>query len=131
MGAWQVIFWWEARRLFFNLIVGVVGLVVVAILFICGLVSEKIVGEAIGIPDPPIFGVFAVFAYGIMANVCYTGGWIVELVVRAAWGRDVPNFGERAFSLGLWFSVFLTLVPAFLVVLVAGITIVSHLWRGT
>jgi hypothetical protein len=29
-----------------------------------------------------LFAVFAVLFYGVMANVCYTGGWLAELLVE-------------------------------------------------
>lgn len=62
--------------------------------------SEPLVGEAIGIPDPPIFMLLGIVAYGIAANVCYTGGWIVEtnLARRGAQYRD--GFRLRAFRRG-------------------------------
>jgi hypothetical protein len=40
------------------------------------------VGEAIGILDGPLLGVFGILIYGILANVFYTGGWIAELALR-------------------------------------------------
>jgi hypothetical protein len=126
MSSRQIILWWEARRLFYNFAVGVTGLVAVVLMFGCGLISEKILGEPVGIPDPPIFAIFAIIAYGIMANVCYTGGWIAELVIRSAWQQDTQSFSQKAFTLGLLFSVFLTCVPALLVIPVAGIQIVLH-----
>ena len=108
----QIIWWWEKRRIPFNLIVGATGLFVCACLVCISLFSENKFGEAIGLPDPPLFGVIVVFLYGIMANVCFTGGWMAELFTKEIWKGRTEHFGEIAFALGLLFSVALTLLPA-------------------
>ncbi len=77
-----------------------------------GILCERVVGEPIGMSDPPLFAIIAVVAYGMLANVCYTGGWLAELLVRKLWGAQAESFGEISFALGVAFSVLLTLVPA-------------------
>ncbi len=126
MSSRQIILWWEARRLFFNFVVGAIGLVAVVLMFGCGLISQQILGEPVGIPDPPGLAIVAIIVYGIMANVCYTGGWVAELIIRSAWQQDTQNFSEKAFTLGLVFSSVLTCVPALIVIPVAGIQIILH-----
>ena len=54
----------------------------------------------------------AVIAYGVGANICYTGGWISEALVRKIWQERTGAFGQIAFVLGLVFSVLITLAPA-------------------
>src|SRR5829696_2147783 len=76
--AWQVIGWWEARRIPFNLIVGVTGAVTSVAILITAFVSERLTGEPVGWPDPPIFLLLAVIVFVGGANVCFTGGWIAE-----------------------------------------------------
>jgi hypothetical protein len=80
----------------------------------CGFVSEPIVGDAIGIPDGPILLVFGILLYAILANICYTGGWIVELLLVRWNPTRAAGFGVRAFRRGLKFSIGLTLFPAVL-----------------
>jgi hypothetical protein len=109
---WQVILWWKKRRIPFNLIVGATGFLVCVLLFGIAVFSENKFGEPIGLTDPPLFGVIAIFLYGITANVCFTGGWLAELFVKSIWKNHAQHFGEIAFLLGLFFSVALTLVPA-------------------
>jgi hypothetical protein len=103
----------------YNIIVGVVGLlssaVVVAVAFTC----ESRGGAPIGLPDPPAFAFVGVPLYGILANGCYTGGWITELVVANLWSVDTARFGPIAFTLGTAFSVLVTLIPAGIVVAAA------------
>jgi len=117
-----VVLWWEARRVPYNAIVGVVGLasstIMVAVAFTC----ESRGGAPIGLPDPPAFAIVGVLLYGILANVCYTGGWITELLVAKVWSVDTSRFGPIAFTLGAAFSVLVTLIPPVLVVAAAAIT---------
>jgi hypothetical protein len=90
----------------------------VAVAFTC----ESRGGAPIGLPDPPAFALIGVLLYGILANICYTGGWITELVVAKLWSVETSRFGPIAFTLGAAFSVLLTLTPAGLVVAAAAIT---------
>lgn len=124
--AWQVIGWWEARRVPYNLIVGATGVATSVIILVSGLVAETYLGEPIGMPDPPIFAVFAVLFYAIMANLCFTGGWVVEILVTRVWGEEARSFGPISFTLGVVFSVALTLAPA---VLVVGVVVLRMAFR--
>jgi len=96
----QIIRWWELRRLLFNLIVGVAGLLTC---FICVL-SDCL-------PDPPIFAVLGIVVYALAANLCYTFGWVAEIVAVAFWKTRASSFGEISFALGIFFSALLTLLP--------------------
>ena len=117
-----VVGWWEGRRVAYNLIVGAVGVVSSGVMLTVAFTCESRGGAPIGLPDPPLFAVFAVLLYGILANVCYTGGWITELLVARFWGVDTSRFGPIAFSLGTAFSVLVTLVPAGVVIVIAAVT---------
>ena len=108
----RVVAWWEIRRLAFNLIVGVTGLLTCAMAMGIALFSEKRYGVPIGLPDPPIIALLSILAYGVGANLCYTGGWVVECLMRAGRGREKADaFAEIAFAAGLAFSILLTLLP--------------------
>jgi hypothetical protein len=52
--------------------------------------------------------------YGVLANGCYTLGWMAELLARRVWGRSAPDLGPLLFRQGLIFSVGLTLFPLLL-----------------
>ncbi|HBH02425.1 MAG TPA: hypothetical protein DDZ42_10985 [Candidatus Rokubacteria bacterium] len=106
----------------YNLIIGAVGIVSSGVMVTVAFTCESRGGAPIGLPDPPLFAVLAVLLYGILANVCYTGGWITELLVARFWGVDTSRFGPIAFSLGTAFSVLVTLVPAGVVIVIAAIT---------
>ena len=81
----------------------------------CGVLAEPLVGEAIGIPDPAILIPIFIIVYGVLANVCYTSGWIAALVLsRFNPEKNTNAFGVRIFRLGVKFSIFVTLLPAVL-----------------
>jgi hypothetical protein len=108
----RVIVWWELRRLAFNLMVGAAGLLTCAAAVGTALFSERRYGVPVGLPDPPGIALLAIFAYGIGANLCYTGGWLTECRMRAERGREKADaFAEIAFAAGLAFSILLTLLP--------------------
>jgi hypothetical protein len=111
----DVIGWWESRRVPFNLIVGTAGILTTVIVGVVGLGSSLLFGSDFGLPDPPLFAVFGILIYAIMANVCYTGGWIAELIVRTTWPEEADRFATLSLSTGLAFSVSLTLAPGIVV----------------
>jgi hypothetical protein len=111
MNSLQIILWWEARRLFFNIVVGIAGLITVCTLLFSAMMAEKLVSEPIDWPNPPIFAIIGVVLYAIGANVCYTAGWLAELISREVWGDTVKSFAEISFTLGIIFSFLLTLLP--------------------
>jgi hypothetical protein len=124
----EAIGWWEARRIPFNLIVGIAGILSTVVVCVVGLGSYFLFDGDFGLP-PPLFAVLGVLFYGIAANVFFTGGWLAELIVRKIWPAETDRFSTLSFSLGLIFSVVLTLAPA-IVFGAAGIFgLVGHLLR--
>ena len=110
--AGAVIHWWESRRVFYNIIVGITGVITIGLL----VANSGLRGDDCGIPDPPLFGLFAIVGYGVMANVCYTLGAFAEIVARITLGRDnASKLGRTSFVVGLALSVILTIAPAVLV----------------
>jgi len=98
-----VVRWWERRRLRYNLIVGGAGL------FSLGVVDAF----AVLPPGPHGSGVplGAVIVFGILANVCYTAGAVIDWGCKLAWRDDPPLVGPFLFRQGLMFSVGLALLP--------------------
>lgn len=112
--SWAVIGWWEARRIPFNLLVGATGFVTVVAMLAVAWASERTLGIPIGWPDPPFFAILGVIAFALAANVCYTGGWVAELIVRKTWPNQSEHIGPISFALGLGFAVLVTLLPVLL-----------------
>ncbi len=80
---------------------------------ICAVVDEVRGGSPVGVPDVPLLGVFATILYGILANICYSGGWMSELIVRSRSGPEAADaYATRIFRFGMQLSVFLTILPA-------------------
>jgi hypothetical protein len=112
--------WWESRRLTFNLIVGGAGLVTLTVI---GLVSLLPPRQTL----PAGFPWLGVIVYGVLANVCYSCGWLAEVAMRAVWREEAPYAGPALFRQGLSFAVGLTLLPIPLAVLSWVVRLVGRL----
>ena len=103
MTSGQVIRWWELRRVLYNAVLLVIG---AAAMFGTLWLIDKLNPDAdIGTP------MLGVFLYALIANFCYTMGWIIELVAR---GRDpvaARQLGQRMFQVGMVFSCVMTSLP--------------------
>ena|SRR2546421_8211184 len=111
----DVIGWWEARRIPFNLLVGSAGILTCIAVGVVALESEILLQSDFGFPDPPLFALFGILLYGIIANVCFTGGWVTELIVRSVWPQEADRFAVSSLALGVIFSVLLTLTPGIVI----------------
>jgi hypothetical protein len=100
--------WWEARRLKYNLMVGATG--VFSALTCAALLAAP--------PHSSTLDVRAILmgtvAYAVLANVCYSLGWLSEMAARIVWRERAPYMGPLLFRQGLIFSVGLTLFPIIL-----------------
>ena len=103
----QVIRWWELRRLLYNLVLLITGVATIA-----GM--EWLMNKAVPLGEDaiePMALVLFTGLYGIAANVCYTLGWISELVSRRRNPERARVLGRRLFRWGLIFSCALTTLP--------------------
>jgi hypothetical protein len=110
----EIVGWWEARRPIYNLAVGAAGI------FSCMVAAADVFatrylhyGKA-SLPDPPLFVFLGIFFYALAANLCYTGGWLAELLVRKILPEQSDRLAILSFKYGLAFSVLLSLFPAFI-----------------
>ncbi len=97
----QVLFWWELRRVAFNAILAITGIVSLTLfaLFVDGWFDFI---------SPPLL---PTLFFVTVSNFFYTGGWLAETVLRLLNRKRVGNFGPRAFKYGLLFSMFVAFVP--------------------
>jgi len=93
--------WWEARRLGFNLWVGFVGIVTWLLVLCVGSLAVK-PGEDF---EEPFMMFIGPVVYGVMANVCFSLGWIVDTSLY----RGRPR--AALYKAGLFFSIVLTAMP--------------------
>lgn len=103
----QVIIWWEIRRILFNLALLVIGVSSIAAMEV---IMDRVIPKGEDAVEPLAL-LFGVVMYGLMANVCYTLGWIVELRMRKGDFASARQRGRRFFKLGLAGSCLLTTLP--------------------
>ena len=106
---------------------GSAGIFTCIVIAIVGMGSYFFFNSDFGPPDSPLVAMFGVIIYGVLANVCFTGGWVTELIVQKAWPQEADRFASTSFALGLVFSVLLTLIPAVLVGVGGIFGLASHL----
>ena len=108
---WDAVAWWEIRRIPFNLVILAAG---VLSGFIVALIGSHVLKPDQDFGSP----LLAVALYAVAANLCYTLGWMTELLW--AWGHTAETSGIRpkVFRVGLIFSVSLTLLPALVISLI-------------
>lgn len=114
-----VLRWWESRRVVYNAIVattGVVTLLSLALVF----------GGSFLFHNLPWVGVLA---YGIAANVCYSAGAPIEILLERWLGRQTYGLGPALFRYGLVYSIGLTLFPVGLAAFVFVARFVGHWLR--
>ena len=100
-----ILTWWESRRGVFNLIVGATGLFTLLVVWLMSFIPPGV---------PFMFDWRVIVAYGLLANVCYSFGWVAEVAAQRLWGNRISPLGPVLFRQGLAFSVGLTLLPTLL-----------------
>jgi hypothetical protein len=95
--------WWESRRVTFNVVVGATGLVTLAAMKVLAILPPFSMSLPVFWPG--------VVAYGLLANLFYSFGFVTEAAMQRAWRDDTPRVGPPLFRQGLIFSVGLTLFP--------------------
>ena len=100
---WSIVQWWESRRLVYNAVVGSVGLGSLATIWLFANLP----------PHSPNFQLpwEGVIVYGVLANVCYSAGPVVDLAICRGWGPGFAAVGPALFRYGFAFAVGLTLLP--------------------
>jgi hypothetical protein len=97
-----IVLWWEFRRPAYW-----------AFLVAVGLGGGALLAFAMRNPPPGDEGFepFLIITLGVFgSNICYTGGWIAEVIARTIWREKVTFFGPVAFGLGLIFSAAVCLI---------------------
>lgn len=105
-----IIRWWEARRLAYNFMVGGAGLVSLGGVNLIAWLPPRL-------PIHPLVPWQGIVAFGVMANICYLLGPLVELTVDRLWGRQILPVGPTLYRMGLTFSVGLAFFPILLMLI--------------
>lgn len=106
--------WWESRRGVYNLVVGGTGGFALVVIRLIAWMPPGMHFD---------FNWRPVVAFGLMANLCYTFGFGIELMLKRVMGNRAPAIGPALFRQGLAFSVGLTLLP----ILMASVAWAAHL----
>ncbi len=110
----KIILWWEIRRILYNLFLLFFLFVTFTIIsflprdgFIIFYASPMLaVGISLGL-----------FLFFIVANICYTGGWMFQiLTIKLNW-KAIQVLTGRLFIYGLILSFIITLLPVLLWIL--------------
>jgi hypothetical protein len=103
----RTILWWELRRIPFNLVLLVIGAVSGWTLIVA---MDKYVSAS---QDPfnPLAMFFGAGFYAVGANIFYTLGWIVELIVRRFDAAVARQSARVMFVWGFVASCILTSAP--------------------
>jgi hypothetical protein len=105
---WRVVAWWELRRIPFNLIIAVYGIICLVV-FYWGILGTGILQLR---PGEDAVEPMTLIATPLAANICYTFGWLVELPARLFVPALSPSFGPWMLRLGLGLSAILISIPA-------------------
>ena len=104
MRPFEVIMWWELRRIPYNLIVGAAGAVSLVLFYLFMTWSGELK------PGEDAVEPLVVMAAPFAINFCYTGGWVAELILLLM-NRHVPWLGPILFVLGTVFSLVVIFAP--------------------
>lgn len=105
VGNWDVVLWWEKRRIAYNVIIGIVGLISLVIYYFLLETSGYLK------PGEDAIEPFALILAPILINICYTGGWIAELVLRL-FGLKEKRVAAVLLGIGMVVSLLFALAPA-------------------
>ena len=103
---WRVILWWEARRIPYNILVGLYGAFCLVIFFWSITASGHLK------PGEDAVEPMALLAAPFGVNLCYTLGWLVEVPARTLSPSLSPRFSPLLLKLGIGLSIFLISIPA-------------------
>jgi hypothetical protein len=104
----DAIVWWERRRVAFNVVIVLAGAFT---LFVIQFIAGLLVRFGADITQPSGIASFVVL-YLLCVNVCYTLGWVTELLWSDGDTARTELLRPAVYRWGLTFSVAITLLPA-------------------
>jgi hypothetical protein len=98
----NIVRWWESRRMLYNLIIATFGIPCL-FAFYWAINSSGHLEPGDDAVEP-----MALIATPFVANICYTLGWFVQIILRRT---ESPVFAQRLLRFGLGFSLFVIGFP--------------------
>jgi hypothetical protein len=104
----DAIVWWERRRIAFNVVILLVGAFTLFVIQVLATILIRL-GDYVIRPN----GILSVVIFYMLAvNVCYTLGWVTELLWSDGDTARTELLRPAVYRWGLVFSVAITLLPA-------------------
>ena len=110
----DAIVWWERRRIAFNVVILFAGALTLLLIQVIHAVLARFGADV----SMPAGLVSLVIFYMLAVNVCYTLGWVSELLWSDGDTARTELLRPAVYRWGLVFSVAITLLPAVFVPLV-------------
>ncbi len=104
----QVIVWWELRRILYNIIVLIAGILSLIIMITAA--SGRVHLE----PGEDFFEPIMIPIFAVLCNMGYTLGWLTEVFIKRS-----ATYGPKMFKRGLYFTLFWIFLPSTIWVIVA------------
>ena len=114
----QIIIWWELRRILYNGIVLIAG--IISIVIMLTVASGRVHLE----PGEDLYEPFMIPVFAFLCNAGYTLGWITEIFRRRS-----LTYGPKMFKRGLIFTLFWIFLPAVIWINIAVIDILKKLFQ--
>src|SRR5262245_57206718 len=102
----RVVWWWEQRRIPFNLLVGAYAILCFT-LFLLAILTSGVLKPGEDAIEP-----LAIVVAPFVVNAAYTLGWIVEVSARMVNKSISPRFAPKLLGLGVAFGLVLITMPA-------------------
>ena len=113
----QIIIWWELRRILYNIIVLFAG--ILSIIIMLTVASGRVHLE----PGEDFYEPIMIPIFAFLCNMCYTLGWLTEIFIKCS-----LIYGPKMFKRGLYFSLFWVFLPTAIWVIIAIFDIVKKLF---
>lgn len=114
----QIIIWWEFRRILYNAIILVAGIFSTVIMLTAA--SSRIeLDSGEDLFEPIVIPIFA-----LLCNMGYTLGWLTEVFIK----RNL-TYGPKMFKRGLYFTLFWVFLPTTIWVVIAIFDIVKRVFQ--
>jgi hypothetical protein len=107
----DAILWWERRRIAFNVVLFLAGAFTLVVIRFTGGLLARFGADII----EPVGMLQFIVLYLLGANICYTLGWVTELLWSDGDTSRTEALRPAVYRWGLTFSVAVTLLPAVLV----------------
>ena len=94
----EIILWWELRRIFYNFVVLVTGIISLSVI---------LYADVFHVDGDEGLEPLGIFVFAFLCNVCYTLGWFTEIFIPKC-----TTYGPKMLKIGTGFTLAVVLFPA-------------------